>query len=129
MSSSNPPPSDDDWGSASTPWQPQQQPPPQQPWPQSPPKQPQQPPQQQWSAMPPAPPASVQSYLIPAIVVTLLCFLPTGIVAIIFAAQVSSKQQAGDLAGATKASNNAKTWVIVSVVTGLIFWALVLASG
>ena len=129
MSSSNPPSSDDDWGSASTPWQPQQQPPPQQPWPQSPPEQPQQPPQQQWSAMPPAPPASVQSYLIPAIVVTLLCFLPTGIVAIIFAAQVSSKQQAGDLAGATKASNNAKTWVIVSVVTGLIFWALVLASG
>jgi hypothetical protein len=121
MSSSNPPPADDDWGTASTPWQPRQQPSPQQQWPPQPP----QPPHQQW---PVAPPTKVQSRLIPAILVTLLCFVPTGIVAIIYAVQVSAKLQAGDLTGATKASNNAKTWVIVSVVAALIFWFIVFAN-
>src|SRR5215813_14996770 len=43
----------------------------------------------------PAVPA-IQTYLVPAILVTLFCFLPTGVAAIVFASQVSSKRDAGD---------------------------------
>jgi Interferon-induced transmembrane protein len=49
-----------------------------------------------------APP--IQTYLVPAILVTLFCFFPTGIAAIVFAAQVSSKRDAGDYIGAARAS-------------------------
>ena len=62
----------------------------------------------------------VPSHLAPAILVTLLCCLPFGIVAIVFAAQVNGKLQAGDYEGALRASNNAKTWCWVSFGAGLV---------
>ena len=61
----------------------------------------------------------VPDYLVWAILVTIFCFLPTGIAAIVFASQVKTKLAAGDRAGAIEASNKAKTWTIVSVVVGL----------
>ena len=67
--------------------------------------------------MPPG--ATVPNYLVFAILATVLCCLPTGIAAIIFAAQVNGKLQAGDLAGAQAASNNAKIWCWVSFGLGL----------
>src|SRR5215831_17129130 len=42
----------------------------------------------------------IQTYLVPAILVTLFCFLPTGIAAIVYATQVSKKRDAGDYIGA-----------------------------
>ncbi len=69
---------------------------------------------------PPAPQPQIQNYLIPAIVVTLCCCLPGGIVAIVYAAQVNTKLQAGDIAGAQLASNNAKLWCIISAGAGLV---------
>jgi hypothetical protein len=48
-------------------------------------------------------------------------------VSIVFAAQVSSKQAAGDYAGAMEASKKAKTWAIVSAVTGVV--VIILAAG
>jgi hypothetical protein len=63
----------------------------------------------------------VANYLVFAILVTVFCCLPTGIAAIIFAAQVNTKLQAGDLAGAQQASKNAKMWVLISVAAGLLF--------
>ena len=41
-----------------------------------------------------------ENWLVEAILVTLLCCLPFGVVGIIFAAQVNTKQQAGDMEGA-----------------------------
>ncbi len=67
--------------------------------------------------MPPG--ATVPNYLVFAILATVFCCLPTGIAAIIFAAQVNGKLQAGDLAGAQAASNNAKIWCWVSFGLGL----------
>ncbi|KAB2337987.1 CD225/dispanin family protein [Actinomadura rudentiformis] len=61
------------------------------------------------------------NHLVWAILTTLFCCLPAGIASIVFSTQVNSKWQAGDYAGAQKASNNAKTWAIVSAVAGLIF--------
>ena len=68
------------------------------------------------------------TYLVWAILVTLFCFLPTGIVAIVYASQVTSKLQAGDVAGATDASNKAKMWTIISAVAGIVL-AIALVAG
>src|SRR5579864_1307769 len=65
------------------------------------------------------PGATVQNYLVFAILATVFCCLPAGIPAIIYAAQVNSKLQAGDLAGAQAASNNAKMWCLISLGLGL----------
>ena len=62
----------------------------------------------------------IPTYLVFSILVTIFCCLPTGIVAIVYAAQVSSKQAAGDIAGAMAASNTARTWCWVSFGLGLV---------
>jgi hypothetical protein len=65
-----------------------------------------------------APP--INNYLIPAILVTLCCCMPFGIVAIVFAAQVNSKLAAGDVAGAMASANNAKLWCWIGFGCGLL---------
>ncbi len=63
--------------------------------------------------MPPA-------YLVWSVVMTVLCCLPAGVVAIIFSSQVSSKFYAGDFEGAKRASERAQIWIIVSFVLGVL---------
>jgi len=65
-----------------------------------------------------------ESHLVGAILATLCCCLPFGIVAIVFAAQVDSKWNAGDQQGAASSSESALTWIKVSVICGLIGGAL-----
>ena len=65
---------------------------------------------------PPMPPA----YLVWSVVMTVLCCLPAGIVAIIFSSQVSSKYYAGDIEGARRSSERAQIWIIVSFVLGVL---------
>lgn len=72
--------------------------------------------------------AAVPNYLVWAILVTLFCFLPTGIVAIVFASQVSSKLAAGDVTGAMEASRKAKMWTIISVVVGVVLGIALVAG-
>jgi hypothetical protein len=64
---------------------------------------------------------SVPNYLVFAILATVLCCLPTGIAAIVYAAQVNGKLQAGDIVGAQAASRNAKMWCWISFGVGLAF--------
>ncbi len=69
--------------------------------------------------MPPGTAASgiaIQNYLVFAILATVLCCLPAGIPAIVYAAQVNGKLAQGDIAGAQKASDNAKMWCWISFV-------------
>jgi Interferon-induced transmembrane protein len=61
-----------------------------------------------------------RSYLAWAIVATLFCCLPFGIVSIVFAAQVNAKWTAGDYGGAEDYSRRARNWFIASVVCGAI---------
>ena len=68
---------------------------------------------------PPATRENVPNYLVQAILVTIFCCLPFGIVSIVYAAQVNGKVAAGDIAGARNASNSAKTWAWVSFGVGL----------
>ncbi|HEY5311929.1 MAG TPA: CD225/dispanin family protein [Pirellulales bacterium] len=59
------------------------------------------------------------NYLVQAILTTLCCCLPFGIVAIVYAAQVDGKVAGGDYAGAMQSSNSAKTWCWVAFGLGL----------
>lgn len=77
-------------------------------------------------------PPNVPNYLIWAILSTLFCCLPAGIVAIVYASQVDGKVRSGDYEGAVQASNNAKTWTFVSAGLGLvvgIIYAIIGISG
>jgi hypothetical protein len=68
------------------------------------------------------------TYLVQSILVTLFCCLPFGIVAIVQAAKVESKQNAGDYEGALLASNSAKKWCWVAFFCGLIAIGLQVVS-
>ena len=61
-----------------------------------------------------------KNHLAEAILVTLCCCLPFGIVAIAYAAQVNGKYMAGDVYGAQVASANAKKWCWVGFGFGII---------
>lgn len=75
-------------------------------------------------AAPPPPGERVPTHLVPAILTTLFCCMPFGIVAIVFAAQVGSKQDAGDYDGARRASQSARTWCWVAAGCGLVIIAI-----
>jgi TRAP-type mannitol/chloroaromatic compound transport system permease small subunit len=66
------------------------------------------------------------NYLVPAILVTIFCCLPGGIVTIIYATQVNSKYQAGDIAGAQEASKKAKMWAMISAGVGVVVVGLII---
>ena len=61
----------------------------------------------------------IPNYLIQAILATICCCVPAGIVAIVYAAQVNGKVAAGDYATAQRYSNNAKTWCWVALGLGI----------
>jgi len=82
--------------------------------------------QQTASSLPPP------NYLIWAVLSTVLCCLPFGIISIIYAAQVNSKWQAGDIQGATASSKQAKLWAWVAFGAGIavaLLWVILLAFG
>lgn len=97
------------------------------------------PPERGMAPEPPAAPPSVvpaqkvPNYLVQAILATLLCCVPTGIVAIVYASRVNSKLQAGDVPGAIEASGKAKLWSWVSLglglVVGVIYFIALVAGG
>ncbi|CCP18678.1 CD225/dispanin family protein [Stenotrophomonas maltophilia] len=58
----------------------------------------------------------VPNHLVWAILSTLFCCPPAGIVSIVFAAQVNGKLAAGDIAGAQESSAKAKKWAIWSAI-------------
>ena len=73
----------------------------------------------------------VPNYLPQAILLAIFCCQPFGIVAIIYAAQVNTKLQAGDYEGAVTASDNAKKWCWISFAAGIsvfVLYVLVMAS-
>tara|TARA_R110000787_G_scaffold140982_3_gene254512 strand:+ start:504 stop:773 length:270 start_codon:yes stop_codon:yes gene_type:complete len=76
-----------------------------------------------------------QNYLVFAILTTILCCLPTGIVSIVYAAKVNTLYADGKFNEADAASKSAKTWAIVSAVIGglgillyFLFFAAIFAS-
>ena len=75
----------------------------------------------------------VPNNLVWAILSTLFCCLPAGIVSIVYAAQVNGKLAAGDIAGARESSEKATKWaiwsVIAAVVVGILYGILIAVVG
>lgn len=69
------------------------------------------------------------NYLVWAILTTVLCCLPLGIPAIVFASQVNSKWAVGDVSGALDASKKAKQfsmWAAIVGVAGAVLYVIFL---
>jgi hypothetical protein len=117
---------------APAPWQqPQQAPPPPQaqpPW--------QQPPQGAPTYYPPPPnvpgvpmtAASIPNYMTQAILVTLFCCIPLGIVGIVKANSINKKIAAGDFAGALADSKSNKTLLWIGFGVGIAVTAIYLIA-
>jgi len=75
------------------------------------------------------PPTSIfeqppKTYLIESIIATIICCIPLGIPAIIYATQVERKFYMGDKIGAEASSKNAKKWIIIAIVGSVIAYLL-----
>jgi TIR domain/Interferon-induced transmembrane protein len=98
-------------------------PPPAQPRPQQQPYY-QPPPQQPQCSQPQQlPAAAINTYLVPAILLTVCC-VPAGIPAIIFAAQVNTKLRAGDVAGAMQSAQMAKRWCVIALCAEIAIFGI-----
>jgi ABC-type Fe3+ transport system permease subunit len=60
------------------------------------------------------------NYLVWAILCTVLCCLPLGIVSIVYSTKVSGLWSQGRYAEAQAAADNAKKWAIISAVVGAV---------
>jgi hypothetical protein len=73
-------------------------------------------------------PVQVRSHLVAAVVVTLLCFAPTGVAAVVYAGNVRTRLALGDVEGARKASAMARRLVWASVAMTLTFLLVVVVG-
>lgn len=69
-----------------------------------------------------------KNWLIESILATLFCCIPFGVIGIINAIKVEKLFNEGKFAESEKASNDAKTWTIVSVIIGLAVTGLYLIA-
>ena len=74
----------------------------------------------------PNPAMKPNTNLVWAILTTLFCCLPFGIVSIVYAAKVDSLWYAGNYAEAQDASKKAGTWAIVSAASAVGIWIIYL---
>lgn len=65
-----------------------------------------------------------ESHLAKAILTTILCCMPLGVVAIVYAAQVNGEALRGNIEGAETLSRKADNWGNASLIVGLIPIAL-----
>lgn len=75
--------------------------------------------------MPPRP----ENYLVWAILTIVCCCWPLGIVAVVYASKVNGLYDQGQYEEAKKASDNAKTWTIVSAVLGFVATGVAFFAG
>src|SRR6185312_6304875 len=83
-------------------------------------------PQPGWPAQQPGWPSGPppDNHLVWAILTTIFCCLPAGIVSIVYSSKVSGLWMQGQYAEAQAAANNAKRWAIISaIITGVIYGA------
>jgi hypothetical protein len=77
----------------------------------------------------------ISSYMGWAIATLILCFWPTGIVAVVHASRVGNRLALGDYAGAQESSHKAKVWCWVTfgigiawIVIAVILWVVAAAA-
>ena len=64
-----------------------------------------------------------------AILATVLCCIPLGVMGIIYALKVTKKYTAGDLKGAQEASETGAWWIIAAIVLGVMWRPLMFMLG
>ncbi len=64
------------------------------------------------------------NYLVWAILSTILCCIPFGIVSIVYSSRVSGLWSSGRYNEAQEAANNAKKWAIISAIAAGVSWAI-----
>jgi len=74
-------------------------------------------------------PMKPKNYLVEAILSTIFCCQISGIISIIYAAQVNSYYAEGRYEDAQRASKNAKTWFLVGLIVGIISIVMIFALG
>lgn len=78
------------------------------------------------------PTPDIPNNLVWAILATVFCCVPFGIVAIVYASKVDNLVRLGDFAGAQKASDQAKTWSWVScgatLLVTVVYIAIIVAT-
>jgi hypothetical protein len=84
----------------------------------------------------PAAPAHVDTHLAKAILATIFCCMPLGVVAIVKAVMVQGRLDAGDVEGARRLSREASTWgnwsiglALVGMAVYFVFVALIAVFG
>ena len=83
-------------------------------------------PQPGWQGQQPGWPAQREpdNYLVWAILSTVLCCLPLGIVSIVYSTKVSGLWSQGRYAEAQAASENAKKWAIISAIVQAVVYVI-----
>ncbi len=76
--------------------------------------------QPQYAEQPAQPEPCPPTNLVWAIISTVLCCIPTGIVAIFYALKVTNKYREGDIEGAKRASEVGAWWCIATIILGII---------
>lgn len=70
----------------------------------------------------------VRSHLVAAVLVTLFCFAPTGVAAVVYAGNVRTRLALGDIEGARKASAMARRLVWASMAMTVTFLLVVVVG-
>ena len=71
--------------------------------------------------IPNPPQVQPNNYMLFAILTTLFCFIPTGIVALIYASRVDSLWFGQNYGEAYEASRKAKNWCVITACIGALF--------
>ncbi|MFT3904607.1 MAG: CD225/dispanin family protein [Niabella sp.] len=65
-----------------------------------------------------------ENYMVWAILSTIFCCMPLGIVSIVKASQVNSRFTSGDYIGAESSSKEARKWAIITAIVGVVIYVL-----
>lgn len=77
----------------------------------------------------PRPRPGPNTWLAPAVVVTLCCFSPTGVVAVYFASQVRTLWERDEREAALQKASRARLWVFLSIVLWAVAMVILVATG
>lgn len=69
-------------------------------------------------------PINGTTYLVFAIIATVLCCLPFGIPAIVYATKIDKAQALGDFLGAQSAAKKSKMWSIIAAVSAVVIFII-----
>src|SRR5262245_17365218 len=62
----------------------------------------------------------VESYMLPALLTTIFCCMPFGVVALVYADKVNVAKEEDDLEAALDASRKARKWFRASIITAIL---------